>query len=120
MAATASARSGCFRQLLNSLITLKVFPEPDGEPVAGDNAGVGRSGLGSAAAMNDVWVWGGEREERVSGLFGFYDQGCKIIFGFYGGLRGFLWMDKVCLGWVSVGFAVGGRWQRRSLPSAWV
>uniref|UniRef100_A0A2N9H6M0 Uncharacterized protein n=1 Tax=Fagus sylvatica TaxID=28930 RepID=A0A2N9H6M0_FAGSY len=49
------------------------------------------------------------------------EWGCKIIFGFYGvGCVVFPWVDKVCLGWVSMGFAVGGRRQRRSLPSAWV
>ena len=87
-----------------------------GEPVAGDNAGVGRSSLvvgrdywigvrlglglkGLAAAMNDVWVWGGEREERVSGL------GFTIWFPWVlrSGLQNHFWV----LRWV-VRFSVGG------------
>ena len=42
--------------------------------------------------------------------FDFYSVGCAV----------FPWVDKVCPGWVSVGFAMGGRRQQRSLPSAWV
>ncbi|GMY05228.1 hypothetical protein FCV25MIE_00467 [Fagus crenata] len=52
MAATASARSGCFHQLLNSLITLKVFPEPDGDLRSFSGAGKSSEWRPTAA-----WAW---------------------------------------------------------------
>uniref|UniRef100_A0A2N9H2N8 Uncharacterized protein n=1 Tax=Fagus sylvatica TaxID=28930 RepID=A0A2N9H2N8_FAGSY len=64
MAATASARSGCFRQLLNSLITLKVFPEPDGD------LRIRVEGIGGG---HERRVGLGRRERREGIGFGFYD-----------------------------------------------
>ena len=102
---TGEKLGGCFCQLLNSLMTQKLFPEAEGKArswwvwSAGEQSGwwptaawaqasqslvttavwaarvwqqaeilgLGIGLKGSTAAMNEEWVQGGEKEERVSG-----------------------------------------------------